>query len=66
MDKAIRKVKIPVYAIILAIILLAAAAVGIYLLVGGGKTEEHNRGTYVLAEIEKYGLRGLDYGKTYR
>ena len=46
------KVKLPLYLIIVALIIVAAAAVGIYFLTSGDKDKEPSRGTYVMAEME--------------
>lgn len=53
MEKAMHKVKIPLYLIIVALIVVAAAAVGIYFLTSGPKNNEPSRGTYVISEMEE-------------
>lgn len=53
MEKAIRKFKIPVYLIIVGLVVVVAAAVGIYFLTNGDKEKEPARGTYVLVQSDK-------------
>jgi len=49
MERTARKPRINVLYIILALLLVAVLAVGIWFLLGSGKDREPNRGTYVLA-----------------
>jgi flagellar basal body-associated protein FliL len=56
MEKVMHKVRIPLYLIIVALIVVAAAAVGIYFLTSGDKGKEPSHGTYVIAETEDYHL----------
>lgn len=49
----VRKSKVPLYAIIIAIVAVAALAAGIYFLVSGDHKKEPNRGTYVIKQTER-------------
>jgi uncharacterized protein (UPF0333 family) len=51
MEKVLKKPRIPIYLLILALVLVAAIAVGIYFLVSGSDRSKPNRGTYVCGEV---------------
>ncbi|NLE23796.1 MAG: hypothetical protein GX625_00410 [Clostridiaceae bacterium] len=48
-----RKSRIPIYAIVIAIVAVAVLAAGIYFLVSGDRKKEPNRGTYVIEQTER-------------
>lgn len=48
-----RKKRRPVYLIVAALLLVAAIAVGIWLITGGGSKDKTPRGTYVMAVQEE-------------
>ena len=56
MEKTAQKTRIPFYLIIVALVIIAAAAVGIYFLTGGAREKEPSRGTYVMAQVEEFSL----------
>jgi flagellar basal body-associated protein FliL len=48
-----RKSKIPLYALIIAVVAVAVLAAGIYFLMSKDRKKEPNRGTYVIKQIER-------------
>lgn len=49
MERTVRKLKINPLFFVIALLLVIALAVGIYILVGSGRNKEPSRGTYVMA-----------------
>lgn len=49
----VRKNRIPLYLIIIAVVAVTALAAGIYFFVSGNQKKEPNRGTYVINQIER-------------
>ena len=47
-----RKSKFPFFAVIIAAVVVAALAAGIYFLISGERRKEPNRGTYVIRQTE--------------
>jgi len=48
-----RKSKFPFFAVIIAAVVVAALAAGIYFLISGERRKEPNRGTYVIRQTER-------------
>lgn len=49
MERTYRRIKINPLFFVVALLLVIALAVGIYILVGSGRNKEPSRGTYVMA-----------------